>query len=263
MDADREEEQKQRLADFFETNTIDSRRSTAIANLSKLQNGDGSWSWWPQMKGSTLMTTFVSEMLVRLNTMTSKQPDTEQMLDKAIDFLGNDIVKLVDEMKKAERKGVKPTFPSRQALEWLYICALDGRTLPKNVTEANSYLKNHQGKYAEPYSHFAPWVHRIDFSYKHDFSLNVCGAKHTLQLLFDMKNVLNFFNSKWGVMKYINPEIGTGRDARILKYEGVDAEGYATFSTPKVIDGNTKTFVSTPGIGQCWSASIGIKYIFN
>ena len=142
MDADREEEQKQRLADFFETNTIDSRRSTAIANLNKLQNGDGSWSWWPQMKGSTLMTTFVSEMLVRLNTMTSKQPDTEQMLDKAIDFLGNDIVKLVDEMKKAERKGVKPTFPSRQALEWLYICALDGRTLPKNVTEANSYLKN-------------------------------------------------------------------------------------------------------------------------
>ncbi len=132
-----------------------------------------------------------------------------------------------------------------------------------DYVHANSYLKNHQGKYAEPYSHFAPWVHRIDFSYKHDFSLNVCGAKHTLQLLFDMKNVLNFFNSKWGVMKYINPEIGTGRDARILKYEGVDAEGYATFSTPKVIDGNTKTFVSTPGIGQCWSASIGIKYIFN
>ena len=139
----------------------------------------------------------------------------------------------------------------------------DDETRFMDYVHANSYLKNHQGKYAEPYSHFAPWVHRIDFSYKHDFSLNVCGAKHTLQLLFDMKNVLNFFNSKWGVMKYINPEIGTGRDARILKYEGVDAEGYATFSTPKVIDGNTKTFVSTPGIGQCWSASIGIKYIFN
>ena len=139
----------------------------------------------------------------------------------------------------------------------------DDETRFMDYVHANSYLKNHQGKYAEPYSHFAPWVHRIDFSYKHDFSLNVCGAKHTLQLLFDMKNVLNFFNSKWGVIKYINPEIGTGRDARVLKYEGVDAEGYATFSTPKVIDGNTKTFVSTPGIGQCWSASIGIKYIFN
>ena len=64
-----------------------------------------------------------------------------------------------------------------------------------DYVHANSYLKNHQGEYAEPYSLYSPWVHRIDFSYKHDFSLNVCGAKHTLQLLFDMKNVLNFFNS--------------------------------------------------------------------
>ena len=125
----------------------------------------------------------------------------------------------------------------------------------------NSYLKNHQGEYAEAYSLYNPWVHRIDLSYKHDFSLNVCGAKHTLQLLLDVKNVLNFFNSSWGVSKYLNPEIGS--DPRILKYEGVDAEGYATFSTPSSISGDTKTFVPNKAIGQCWNASIGIKYIFN
>ncbi len=125
----------------------------------------------------------------------------------------------------------------------------------------NDYLKNNQGKYAEAYSLYSPWVHRIDLSYKHDFSFNVYGAKHTLQLLFDMKNVLNFFNSSWGVSKYLNPEIGS--DPRILKYEGVDAQGYATFSTPKSINGNTTTFVPNKAIGQCWNASIGIKYIFN
>ena len=132
-----------------------------------------------------------------------------------------------------------------------------------DYVHANSYLKKHQGEYAEPYSHYSPWVHRIDLSYKHDFSVNVCGAKHTLQLLFDVKNVLNFFNSSWGVSKYLNPEIGSGRDARILKYEGVDAQGYATFSTPSSIHGDTKTFVPNKAIGQCWNASIGIKYIFN
>ena len=125
----------------------------------------------------------------------------------------------------------------------------------------NDYLKNHQGEYAEAYSLYNPWVHRIDLSYKHDFSLNVCGAKHTLQLLLDVKNVLNFFNSSWGVSKYLNPEIGS--DPRILKYEGVDAQGYATFSTPSSIHGDTKTFVPNKAIGQCWNASIGIKYIFN
>ena len=37
----------------------------------------------------------------------------------------------------------------------------------------DSYLKKHQGEYAEPYSVYAPWVHRVDFAYKHDFKVNV------------------------------------------------------------------------------------------
>ena len=125
----------------------------------------------------------------------------------------------------------------------------------------DSYLKNHQGEYAEPYSAYSPWVHRIDFSYKHDFKLNVGKTKHTLQLSFDMKNVLNFFNSSWGVAKYLNPEIGS--EARILKYEGVDADGYATFSTPASINANTKTWAPNYTLGQCWYASVGLKYYFN
>ena len=125
----------------------------------------------------------------------------------------------------------------------------------------DSYLSKHQGEYAEAYSVYSPWVHRIDFGYKHDFKLNIGKTKHMLQLTFDMKNVLNFFNSSWGVAKYLNPEIGS--EAKILKYEGVDAQGYATFSTPSSINGNTKTWTTNYGIGQCWYASIGVKYYFN
>lgn len=125
----------------------------------------------------------------------------------------------------------------------------------------NKYLKNHQGEYAEAYSLYSPWVHRLDFGYKHDFKFAVKNTMHTLQLSFDIKNVLNLFNSTWGVSKYLNPEIGS--DPRILKYEGNDAQGYATFSTPSSINGNTRTFVFNHAIGQCWYASIGIKYIFN
>ncbi|MBR1881865.1 MAG: TonB-dependent receptor, partial [Muribaculaceae bacterium] len=137
----------------------------------------------------------------------------------------------------------------------------DDRDRFMGYVHANNYLKNNQGKYAEGYSLYSPWVHRVDLSYKHDFSFRVAGAKHTLQLSFDIKNVLNLFNSKWGVSKYLNPAIGS--DARILKYEGVDADGYAVFSTPAAINANTTTFVRNKAIGQCWNASIGIKYIFN
>ena len=125
----------------------------------------------------------------------------------------------------------------------------------------NDYLKNQQGKYAEAYSVYSPWVHRVDFGYKHDFTVNAGGNKNKLQLSLDIKNVMNLFNNSWGVAKYLNPEIGS--EARILKYEGVDVDGVATFSTPSSIHGKTETFTSSNSLGQCWYASIGIKYIFN
>ena len=124
----------------------------------------------------------------------------------------------------------------------------------------DDYLSNHQGEYAEAYSVYSPWVHRIDFSYKHDFKFNIGKTKHNLQLSFDMKNVLNFFNSSWGVAKVMNNSLNSGR---ILKYEKTDAQGYPVFSTPSAVSGNTKTWIYNHAIGQCWYASIGLRYIFN
>lgn len=130
-----------------------------------------------------------------------------------------------------------------------------------DYVHSDSYLKNHQGEYAEAYSVYSPWVHRVDIAYKHDFKVKTGNINHKLQLGFDIKNVLNLFNNKWGVAKYLNPEIGS--EARILKYEGVDKDGFATFSTPAAINGNTKTFAPNHAIGQCWYMSVGIKYFFN
>ncbi len=136
----------------------------------------------------------------------------------------------------------------------------DDRDRFMDYVHNDKYLSKNQGKYAEAYSVYSPWVHRIDFSYKHDFKVNIGKSSNVLQLSFDIKNLLNLFNSKWGVSKYMNPDLGEGR---ILKYEGVDNEGYATFSTPAAYSGSTQTFVPYTAIGQCWYASVGIKYMFN
>jgi hypothetical protein len=61
-------------------------------------------------------------------------------LDKAFRYIGQEMVETVEQMKKEERKGIKPSFPSFTALRWLYICAIDGRQLPKDVQTANNYL---------------------------------------------------------------------------------------------------------------------------
>ena len=129
-----------------------------------------------------------------------------------------------------------------------------------NYVHADPYLSKNQGKYAESYSVYSPWTHRLDFSYKHDFKVKTGNSTNTLQLNVDFKNILNLFNSNWGVAKYMNPELGEGR---ILKYEGVDKDGYATFSTASAVNPNTQVWVDSIGIGPCWYASVGIKYMFN
>ena len=129
-----------------------------------------------------------------------------------------------------------------------------------DFVHGDSYLSKNQGKYAEAYSVYNPWVHRVDLAYKHDFKIK-CGKNlNTIQLSLDMKNVLNLFSSELGVSKTMNSDLNSGR---ILKFEGTDAEGYALFSTPEKVNANTQTWVPNYSIGQCWNIAVGIKYMFN
>jgi hypothetical protein len=140
--ADKESEQRQRLADFFDENGINNRLQTAIEKLKELQNGDGSFSWYPGMEGSTYITVAVEEMLARMQTMTSdlQNSDIRPLYDKAFNYIAKDMTEMVAKMKKEEKKGYRQTFPSFTALRWLYLCAIDGRTLKTDVKAANDYL---------------------------------------------------------------------------------------------------------------------------
>ena len=78
-----------------------------------------------------------------LNEVAILRHDTSSMLDKSFKFLGHEMVDLVNELKKQEKKGHKVTFPSFNALQWLYVCTLDkerGSKLSGSVKEANDYL---------------------------------------------------------------------------------------------------------------------------
>jgi hypothetical protein len=152
-----------------------------------------------------------------------------------------------------------PTDQQVADREFRFVSADDEKRF-MDFVHADPYLSKNQGKYAEAYSVYSPWTHRVDFSYKHDFKVKAGNTTNILQLNVDVKNILNLFNSNWGVSKYMNPDLGEGR---ILKYEGMDKDGYATFSTPSAVNPNTQLWVPSIGIGQCWYASVGIKYMFN
>ncbi|MBQ2949565.1 MAG: alpha-2-macroglobulin [Prevotella sp.] len=123
-EAESEAEQKQMLATFFDANTIDSRVACAIKELGKLQNEDGSWSWYPGMTGNSNITVSVAEMLVRLNKNAGMQKETQAMLNKAMDYLNKETVKQVEKLKEMEKKGQTVAFPGFTTLQILYLNAI-------------------------------------------------------------------------------------------------------------------------------------------
>ena len=138
--ADRESEQRQRLADFFDENGINNRLTTTMEKLQKLQNSDGSFSWYPGMEGSTYITVTVAEMLARLQSLSPLTSHLSPLYDNAFNYISKEMVALVKKMKQEEKKGHRQSFPTFTALRWLYICAIDGRTLKTDVKAANDYL---------------------------------------------------------------------------------------------------------------------------
>ena len=121
------------------------RLQNQVEKLKKLQNADGSFSWWKGMKGSRYMTTSVAEMMVRLNAVVGVQKSTAKMLTSAINYLSWQTAQEVREMKKMEEKKHKVS-PSEQALHYLYILSMDGRKMKQNQEADKTYLLEKMSK---------------------------------------------------------------------------------------------------------------------
>ena len=121
------------------------RLQNQVEKLKKLQNPNGSFSWWKGMKGSRYMTTSVAEMMVRLNAVAGVQKSTAKMLTSAINYLSWQTAQEVREMKKMEEKKHKVS-PSEQALHYLYILSMDGRQMKQNQEADKTYLLEKMSK---------------------------------------------------------------------------------------------------------------------
>lgn len=127
------------------------RLQNQVEKLKKLQNPNGSFSWWKGMKGSRYMTTSVAEMMVRLNAIAGVQKSTARMLTSAIDYLSLQTAQEVREMKKQEEKKQKVS-PSEQALHYLYILSMDGRKMKQNLEADKAYLLEKMSKMTGDFS---------------------------------------------------------------------------------------------------------------
>lgn len=137
-----------------------------------------------------------------------------------------------------------------------------------NLIEGDKYLKTRRGQYAERNGLRTPWNHELDLKLMHEFKLSKTNNQHSIQVSFDVFNVLNLLNNDWGhitfvtnVNNYTVNMLNFVNDANNLA-PGKPLGGYIpTFTFNKPATSNGKYYTVDP-INSRWQGQLGIRYSF-
>ena len=147
LEAQTEEQQKERIATLFDLNNILSNNSAALRRLQNLQNGDGAWSWYKGMNGSLYVTTYIMELYARLFMLTGDKP-TElalAMQQDAFIYLHKLALEEYQATLEAQKAGMKMTGLPGNMLDYLYLIAISGEKVPDANKAAYDYFLSRVG----------------------------------------------------------------------------------------------------------------------
>ncbi len=142
LDAKDEKERKERVALLFDINRMSVEQSTAMMQLRKMQNPDGSWPWFDGMRGDRFITQHIVTgilQLLHLQVLTGDvREKTAPMIQAAIEWLDS---QARDEYNKLIRDSVdlEKYIPGMIQLHYLYMMSFDR---PGFVKDGNS--KHHE-----------------------------------------------------------------------------------------------------------------------
>lgn len=140
-DAENEEQRHQRLATLFNLSSLALQRTSYLDKLTAQQLPDGSWGWYPGMRGNYFTTIGIAELLTRLQSITGNlDGKAAGSLQRAMTYLNHE----VDEAVRLMQQEKKPQTIGENHLRYLYICALQHAKLSKSSNYLLSILKKEQ-----------------------------------------------------------------------------------------------------------------------
>ena len=172
-DAQSETEQKKRIALLFDLNKMKNEQNRAVNKLKKMQMASGGFPWF---NGARYENRYITQYIVagfgHLNKLGALENESlknksENMLNKAISYLDNEILKdYNDLLRLANKIYANDTEKSNRIKEflmknntsnfqihYLYVRSFfKNRKIPKNVKKAFDYYTNQSFKYWNDYS---------------------------------------------------------------------------------------------------------------
>jgi hypothetical protein len=135
------------------------------------------------------------------------------------------------------------------------------------LISGDKYLSTRRGQYAERNGMRTPWNHDLDMKLMHEFKLSKTNKSKSLQISFDLFNVLNLLNNDWGHVTFVTNL--NNYTVNFLKFVndgthavGAPATGYTpSFNFVKPAGLNNHYYTVDP-ISSRWQGQFGIKYNF-
>lgn len=207
------------------------RLQNQVEKLKKLQNPNGSFSWWKGMKGSRYMTTSVAEMMVRLNAVAGVQKSTAKMLTSAINYLSWQTAQEVREMKKMEEKKHKVN-PSEMALHYLYIVAMDGTCVKLKAPALNDmdYLLGKLKKMTGSLTIYGKAKAAVILALNYDYKTAADYLKSMEEYSVYREDMGRYYDTRKAYYSWRNYKIPT-EVAAIEALQALDAQSIAAISS--------------------------------
>lgn len=207
------------------------RLQNQVEKLKKLQNPNGSFSWWKGMKGSRYMTTSVAEMMVRLNAVAGVQKSTAKMLTSAINYLSWQTAREVREMKKQEEKKHKVN-PSEMALHYLYIVAMDGTCVKLKAPALNDmdYLLGKLKKMTGSLTIYGKAKAAVILALNYDYKTAADYLKSMEEYSVYREDMGRYYDTRKAYYSWRNYKIPT-EVAAIEALQALDAQSIAAISS--------------------------------
>ncbi len=118
-------------------------------------------------------------------------------------------------------------------------------------------LAQYAGGVVDRYSHSSPWTNNFDFRISQE--LPGFWAHHKTELVFDLLNVGNLLNKRWGRINEVGFQGGGGQARSFVDYVGMDDQGRYIYS----LDDGLEDTVTRQNRGESqWAAQITLRYRF-
>ena len=121
--------------------------------------------------------------------------------------------------------------------------------------ENDPYLKKHRGTYTTRNGASAPFQHQFDVRVTQDLGAIISGSKNRIQLTFDIFNVGNLLNKKWGRQYTVANQAVTL--VNYVSNANINNAGF-TFRAP-----SSGVGYATSPFGSAWTGQFGVRYLFN